>query len=117
MLVLAIVHALFVGLTALVGAFADGGDILSRLLVVLVHPLCAVGMLALFWRQRPSTPAIVAVALIMAVNVAGDLSFAQLIASGSVKGDWWLPLLFSVVPTIGIVYALTMLRASRPTRG
>ncbi len=115
MLVLAIAHALFVGLTVLVGAFADGGDIWSRLLVVLVHPLCAVGMLWLTWQQRPSSPAIIAIALIMVMNVAADLSLAQLIASGSVKGDRWLPLLFSVVPAIGIVYALTMLRASRST--
>lgn len=87
MLVLAIVHALFVGLTALMGAFGDGGDIWSRLPVVLIHPLCAVGMLALFWT----------VALIMVVKVAADLSFAQLITSGSVKGDRWLPPMFSLV--------------------
>ena len=115
MLVLAIAHALFVGLTALVGVFADGGDAWSRLLVVLVHPLCAVAMLWLTWQQRPSTTAILVVGLIMVVNVAADLSLAQLISAGSVKGDWWLALLFSVVPGVGIVYALAILRASRPT--
>ena len=115
MLILAIAHALFVGLTALVGAFADGGDAWSRLLVVLVHPACAVAMLWLTWHQRPATPAIIAVGLIMVVNVAADLSLAQLISAGSVRGDWWLALLFSVVPGIGIVYALAILRASRPT--
>ncbi len=115
MLVLAIVHALFVGFTALVGAFADGGDIWSRLLLVLVHPLCAIGMLALAWRPRPATPAIIAVTLIMVINIAADLFLAQLIAAGSVKGDWWLPLSMSVVPAIGVIYALTLLRTSRPT--
>lgn len=115
MLVLAIAHALFVGLTALAGAFADGGDIWSRLVLALVHPLCAVGMLALTWQQRPATPAIIAAAFIMVLNVAADLALAQLIAAGSVKGDRWLPLSFSIVPAIGIVYALMMLRASRPT--
>ena len=115
MLVLAIAHALFVGLTSLVGGFADGGDIWSRLLLVLVHPLCAVVMLALAWQQRAATPAIIAATLIMVVNVAANLHLAQLIATGSVKGDWWLPLSFSVVPAIGIVYALTLLRAPRPT--
>ena len=29
----------FVGLTSLAGAFADGGDVWQRLLVVLLHPL------------------------------------------------------------------------------
>ena len=39
--VLAVMHALFAGFTALVGAFANGGDIWQRLLVVLLHPLGA----------------------------------------------------------------------------
>ena len=112
--VLAIVNALFAGLTAPVGAFEDGGDIWSRLLLALVHPLCAIGILALAWRPRPATPAIISVALITVTNVAADLSLAQLIAAGSVTGDWRLPLSLSVVPAIGIVYALTLLRASRP---
>ncbi len=115
MLVLAIVHALLVGFTALVGAFADGGEIWSRLLLALVHPLCAIGMLALAWRPRPETPAIIVITLIMVVNVAADLSLARLIAAGSVKGDWWLPLSFSAVPAIGIAYAIALLRAPRPT--
>ena len=74
MMVPAIVHALFVGFTALVGAYAVGGVV---------------------------------------VNVAVDPPLSQLIAAGSLKGDWWLSL--SVAPAIGIVYALTLLRASRPT--
>ena len=42
--VLAVMHALFAGFTALVGAFANGGDVWQRLLVVLLHPLGAAGV-------------------------------------------------------------------------
>ena len=112
-LVLAITQAIFAGFTALVGASADGGDLWSRLLVVLIHPLCAAGMLLLVLLPRPATAVVIAIAGLLAVNVVADLTFAQLIAGGSVKGDWWLPLIFSVVPAIGIVYALTLLRTAR----
>ena len=112
-LVLAIIQAIFAGFTALVGAFADGGDLWSRLLVVLIHPLCAAGMLLLVLLPRPATAVVIAIAGLLAVNVVADLTFTQLIAGGSVKGDWWLPLIFSVVPAIGIVYALTLLRTAR----
>ena len=112
-LVLAITQAVFAGFTALVGASADGGDLWSRLLVVLIHPLCAAGMLLLVLLPRPATAVVIAIAGLLAVNVVADLTFAQLIAGGSVKGDWWLPLIFSVVPAIGIVYALTLFRTAR----
>ena len=53
--VLAVIHAAFVGLTSLVGAFANGGDVWQRLLLVLLHPLGAAGVLLLVLRSRLST--------------------------------------------------------------
>ena len=50
--VLAVMHAVFAGFTALVGAFANGGDVWQRLLVVLLHPLGAAGVLVLVLRPR-----------------------------------------------------------------
>ena len=70
-------------------------------------------MLLLVLLPRPATAVVIAIAGLLAVNVVADLTFAQLIAGGSVKGDWWLPLIFSVVPAIGIVYALTLFRTAR----
>ena len=113
MLVLAVVQTAFAGLTALAGAFADGGDTWSRLLVTLVHPVCAAGLLLLIILPRPATAMILAIAALLAVNVLADAVVAQLIAAGTIKGDWWLPLTFSAVPAIGIVYALTLLRDAR----
>ena len=112
---LAVIHAAFAGFTALVGAFANGGDIWQRLLVVLLHPLGAVGVLLLVLRPRLSTTTILAVVVLLTANVIADLGLAQLIAGGSVRGDWWLALAFSVVPAIGIVYGLALLSTARTT--
>ena len=51
--ILAVIHAVFAGFTALVGAFANGGDVWQRLLVVLLHPLGATGLLLLVLRPLP----------------------------------------------------------------
>ena len=115
--VLAVMHALFAGFTALVGAFANGGDIWQRLLVVLLHPLGAAGVLVLVLRPRLVTTTILALAALLTVNVVADLGLAQLMAAGRVRGDWELALAFSVVPVIGVVYALALLRTARRTTG
>ena len=107
--VLAIIQVVIAGFTALVGAFADGGDIWSRLLVSLVHPVCAVAILLLALRPSPTNPTLLATLGIIALTVAADLTYGILIAGGSVKGDFWLPLVFAVIPTIAAIYALTLL--------
>ena len=115
--VLAVMHAVFAGFTALVGAFANGGDVWQRLLVVLLHPLGAAGVLVLVLRPRLATTTILALAALLTVNVIADLGLAQLMAVGRVRGDWELALAFSVVPVIGVVYALALLRTARGTVG
>ena len=118
-LVLAVLQMVLAGFTALVGAFADGGDVGSRLLLVAVHPLAAIGMLLVLSLPRPATSLVVAVAVILLVNVAADLSVALMIAVGLVKGDWWLLPIFAAIPIIGVAYALTLLwtRTARATAG
>ena len=106
---LAIIQVVFAGFTALVGAFADGGDIWSRLLVSLIHPVCAVAILLLALRPRPANPTLLAVLGIIVLTIAADLTSSILIAGGTVKGDFWLPLVFAVIPTIAAIYALTLL--------
>ena len=102
----------------LVGAFADGGDIWSRLLLILVHPLCAAGLLLLVLLPRPATAIVLAIAALLVVNVGADLFAALMIARGAVRGDWFLPAIFSVIPAIGVVYALTLARMRpRPDDG
>ena len=109
-LVLAVIHAIFAGFTAVVGAFANGGDVWERLLVILLHPLGAAGVLLLVFLPRLATKKILATVALLTANVIADLRAAQLIATGVVRGDWELALAFSVVPAIGIIYALALLR-------
>ena len=71
--VLAVMHALFAGFTALVGAFANGGDVWQRLLVVLLHPLGAAGVLVLVLRPRLATTTILALVALLTANVVADL--------------------------------------------
>ncbi len=113
MLTLAVIQAAIAGFTALVGLIADGGDLWSRLLLVLIHPLSAVGMILLVVVPRPASSVVIAIAGLLVVNVAADLTFALLIAGGTIRGDWWLPLMFSIIPAIGIVYALMLPRTAR----
>ena len=116
-LVLAVIHAIFAGFTAVVGAFANGGDVWERLLVILLHPLGAAGVLLLVLLPHLATKKILATVALLTANVIADLRAAQLIATGVVRGDWELALAFSVVPAIGIIYALALLRTARATAG
>ena len=116
-LVLAVIHAIFAGLTAMVGAFANGGDVWQRLLLILLHPLGAAGVLLLVLLPHLTTTKILAIVVLLTVNVLADLYLAQVLATGVVRGDWELAVAFSVVPAIGIVYALALLRTARATAG
>ena len=116
LLVLAVLHGAFTALTAMVGAFADGGSFWERLLLILIHPLAAAGLLLLVFRPRLSTTMVRAIAALLAVNVLADLTLAQLIAGGSIKGDWQLAVIFAAVPAVGLVYALTVPRLRRQSR-
>ena len=111
MLLLAVTQAALAGLTAMVGAFADGGDIWSRLVVVLLHPLCAASLLLLVLSPRLSRGRMLAIAALLIATVAIDLSLALAIGRGAVKGDWELLVVFSVIPALGVVYTLILARA------
>ena len=108
MLALAGLHLTATLLAALVGSFADGGDVLSRLLLTFVHPACAAALVALAATPRPSRGFALSIAVALAANIAADATAALAIATGIVEGDWWLPMIFSIVPAIGIAYALRL---------
>ena len=116
-LVLGVIHALFVGLTSLAGAFADGGDAWQRLLVVFLHPLGAAGVLLLVLVPRLSRTAIVGIAAVLLANVIADLVLAQKIAAGAASGDWELGLVFAAVPSVALAYAMIRLGPGRRAAG
>ena len=108
-LVLAVVQVVITGFTAAVGAFADGGDVWQRLVLVVLHPACAVALLFLALPRSPAKVMALAVAGLLVANVAADVALSSAIARGVIKGDSWLPLVFAVIPVVGIVYAMVLL--------
>ena len=110
---LGVIHALFVVLSALAGAFADGGDIWQRLVVVLLHPAGAAGLLVVVFARRLTRTTCLAIATLLLATVIADLALALALGAGLIKGDWELALIFSAVPAIGIGYALSLCRAGR----
>ena len=115
MMVLAIINFLFAALTAAVGQFADSGDIWSRLILSVLHPTSAIAILALVFIPRPKPALIKGTIALLLINIVADASLATLIATGAIKGDWPLPIVFTVVPAIAILYAVAQLRNPQST--
>lgn len=104
MTVLAVVHLMLAAVVALVGLFADGSW-WERIPTVIVHPIAAVLLVVVVTRSGTVSKRLRDLALTMlAVNVAVDIIWAVLIAAGAIPGDWYLPLLFAVVPAAGSAY-------------
>ena len=105
MIILAAVYFAFSGSTAAVGAFADGGTIPERIVVSLVHPAAAILLLVAVSFSKPISTGLRKFTLVLLlVAIAADLVLAVLIGLGVVKGDWFLPLVFAVVPVVGVAY-------------
>ena len=113
-LALAVVQTVFAVLLALAGSFADGGTAFERLVLVLLHPLAAAGLLTLMFLPRTATVLALAVAILLIATVAADLYLVWSISQGTIKGDWEIAAVLAVIPAIGAVYAL-LLVVARPT--
>ena len=104
MFVLAVLQVLVAGAAALVGSFADGADIISRGVLVGLHPIAAVA-LVIGLLAPGASPAIQQVVQgLLGLNVLADLALSGSIAFGYQGGDAVLPLIFAVIPAIGLVY-------------
>ena len=112
MLILAVVQAMLAGLTALTGAFADGGEWWERLSLILIHPVVAGVLVVLVVIPQPSRRLVIATAILLLVNITTDVLLSLAILSGITRGDWWLPLMFSVIPLIALWYCRVLLRRS-----
>ena len=106
MIILAVLYLAFSAFTALVGAFADGGTIPERIVVSLIHPTAAILLLmAVVSFSKPiSTGRRKFTLVLLLVAIAADLALAVLIGLDVVKGDWFLPLVFAIVPVAGVAY-------------
>ncbi len=87
MVALAIVQLALTGFTALVGAFADGGSVWERALIMVVHPVAAIALLVMVLTPRAARwPTRVAVVLLL-VSIAGDAAAYVAISEGAMRGD------------------------------
>jgi hypothetical protein len=109
-LVLAIIHLLPVGLTAVVGGFADGGDLWSRLTLMLLHPAAAIILIVIAAIPTPRRNLLLVGSALLALNIVADVTLSLMISTGIMKGDWELPLIFVPVPLIGLIYAQLKLK-------
>ena len=110
MMVLAIINVPFALLAAAVGSFADGGDIWSRLVISVLHPIAAIAIIFLVFVPRSNTALVFGITAILAINIISALALASLIAAEVMKGDWPLPLVIAPIPMIAIVYAVLTIR-------
>ncbi len=108
---LAVVQLLIAGFGALVGSFADGGEWWERA-VLSVHPIVAVALLIIVALPRPTDIVIRLGLALLLINVVADASLSLMIRIGISKGDWWLPLIFAVIPAIAIIHLQSSLRRS-----
>ena len=108
--VLALMHLVPVAFSTLVAGFADGGGWLERALLGLVHPITALFILVLVL-SRDASPLLVRMTTgLAALNVIADVAMAAAIGTGAVRGYWWLPLMFALVPLIVLSYCYLLLR-------
>lgn len=113
MSVLTAVHLLWAALAAVGGLFADGG-LWERIPVVLVNPAAAAVLAVLVFKEGPVSKRLKTwVMTLLLVNIAADASMAVLIGADVVRGDWYLPLTFSVVPAAALPY-VWMRRTEQP---
>ena len=86
MLALAGFHLALTLIGALAANFADGGDPVSRLLLTVAFPAAAIVLVVFAAIPRPSRPFALAVAFLMAVNLALAAGIALAIAAGGIPG-------------------------------
>ena len=106
MITLTAAHLLLALGGAFAGGFSDGGNWWSHAVMVVVHPVAALALVALVcWRRCPLPFAIIFAALTL-TGILADAATAVSIGLGLLKGDWWLPLVFSAIPVIGLAFVL-----------
>ena len=93
---------------ALFATLAEGGGVWARVLLILLHPLCVAGLLALTPTPGLTRTTLFAIAGLQVLTVAADLILVWLIAGGYAEGNWLYPAAFASIPTVGIVYALRL---------
>ena len=111
LIVLAVVYALLALFGLAMSAFANGG--LWERIPLLLHPLAVASLLWLLFTARP-TPTLAGVTLtLLLLGIVGSLASSGAILSGLTRGDWWLPLVWAIVPLLSLPYVVSFLGGHR----
>ncbi len=108
--VLAVLQIVIVLFVALVASFADGGQWWDRLVLSLLQPVAAILILVLVMQPAPSVRLVRATSWILAVQVVASVALSATILTGVSQGDWYLPLIFAVVPLVVLSYCYHLRR-------
>ena len=100
----------FYALAAVALAFVDGGGLWSRVLLILLNPLCIAGFLSLDRTPGLSRTSVLAVAGLQVVTLVADICLGVLAAGGSGEVEWWVFACLAALPAAGLVYTLRFAR-------
>ena len=114
LIILAVVQALLAAFGLLISTFADGGFWWQRIaLFWLLHPLAVIALFGLLLVGRPP-PWLAGLALtLLALSILGSLAMSGAILSGLTRGDWWLLLVWAIIPLLSLPYAIHHLGGRR----
>lgn len=112
LIVLAVGYALLALFGLAMSTFADGG-LWARIPLLLLHPLAVASLLWLLFTARP-TPTLAGVTLaLLLLGIIGSLASSGAILSSLTRGDWWLPLVWAIVPLLSLPYVISFLGGRR----
>ncbi|MXX93924.1 MAG: hypothetical protein F4Y63_10890 [Chloroflexi bacterium] len=109
MFVFAFANLLFAMVTTQVSMMAEVGDYRARLILAVIQPFVAVSTVVLVFISKPRPILTFFVAAILLVNIFAVVILARLTTTKAISGDWMTPLIFSIIPTLTLAYALFLL--------
>ena len=103
---LAAVQVLLTFCGVVISLFADGGFWWKRIPMLLLHPLAAFFLFWLVLVRRPR-PWLAGLALaLLLLRLLGGMALSGAILFGWTRGDWWLPLVWAVIPAVCMPYVV-----------
>ena len=114
LIILAVAQALLAAFGLLISTFADGGFWWERIAPALLHPLAVIALFGLLLSGRRPAPWLAGLALtLLSLSILGSLAMSGAILSGQTRGDWWLPLVWAIIPLLSLPYAIHHLGGRR----
>ena len=77
----------------------------GRAVLMGVRPIAAIALVFLAFVPRLPSGLVAVGMVLLGISMIADIIVSITILLGISKGDWWLPLTFSIIPVIGLIYA------------